>query len=392
MAEKQIKMREKIIAPRKRIVFLIDGLGMGGAERLLVIYLQYLDRTRFEPRVGVLQVKNGNPMAAEIEKLGVPIDAVPVKRLADPGALPRLLGYLRRVRPHVLHTRLEFADTLGVTVAKLLGIPTVSTLHTADAPQKGEKSYRRLKLHWWILRHITTRVIAVSEGTRRHHLRVGKLPPEKVVTLHNGIDLSRFIPVSPAERASLRASLGILPDAPVLITVAVLRPPKGIQFMLAALPDVLKIVPAARYLIVGDGDHRAALEKIAAEKGVSGRVIFTGTRRDIPQLLAAADIFVLPTLTEALPTVLAEAMAAEKPIIAGEVGGVPEMVDDGRNGLLVPPADSRALTEACVKLLENPQRAREMGRVGRQIVAERFDIQRQVRRLEALYLELCGEK
>jgi len=385
-------MMGKIIAPRKRIVFLIDGLGLGGAERLLVTYLQHLDRTRFEPRVCVMQVKNGNPLAVEIEKLGVPIDFVPVKRLADPGALPRLLGYLRRVRPHILHTQLEFADTLGCTAAKMLGIPAVATLHTADAPKKGEKSYQRLKLRWWILRHFSTRVIAVSEGTRRHHLRVGKLPPQKVVTLHNGIDLSRFTPIPPAEMASLRESLGIPADVPVLITVAVLRQPKGIQFMLEALPDILKVVPDTRYLIVGDGNHREKLESIAAEKGVSDRVIFTGTRRDIPPLLAAADIFVLPTLTEALPTVLAEAMAAGKPIIASEVGGVPEMVDDGRNGLLIPPADSRALTEACVKLLKNPKRARAMGLVGRTIVAERFNIRRQVRRLEKLYLDVCGER
>ncbi|HFB52222.1 MAG TPA: glycosyltransferase [Anaerolineae bacterium] len=377
---------------RKRIIFLIDGLGMGGAERLLVIYLQHLNRTRFEPRVCVLQVKQNNPMAAEIEKLGVPIDFVPVKRLADPTAPPRLLGYLRRMRPAVLHTQLEFADTLGGTAAKLLGIPTVSTLHTADAPEKGEKSYRRLKLRWWILRHFPARVIAVSEETRQHHLRVGKLPPQKVITLHNGIDLSRFQPVSPAEIAALRESLGIPAAAPVLVTVAVLRQPKGIQFLLEALPDILQRVPETRYLIVGDGEYREKLENIAAEKNVTDRVIFAGTRRDIPQLLAATDIFVLPTLTEALPTVLAEAMAAEKPIIASHVGGVPEMVDDGQNGLLIPPADPPALTEACLKLLENPQRARAMGKTGQQIVGERFDIQRQVRRLESLYLDICGEK
>ncbi len=385
-------MKERPITPRKQIVFLIDGLGLGGAEHLLVIYLQHLDRTRFEPRVCVMQVKNGNPMAGEIEKLGIPIDFVRVKRLADPGALPRLLAYLRRMRPAVLHTQLEFADTLGCTAAKLLGIPTVSTLHTADAPEKGEKSYRRLKLRWWILQHFPVRVIAVSEGTRQHHLRVGKLPPEKVVTIHNGIDLSRFVPVSPAEIVALRESLGIPADAPVLVTVAVLRQPKGIQYLLEALPDILQRVPDTRYLIVGDGNHRGKLESVATEKGVSDRVIFAGTRRDIPQILASTDIFVLPTLTEALPTALAEAMAAEKPIIASNVGGVPEMVDDGQNGLLIPPADPRALTEACLNLLESPERAREMGRAGRRIVEERFDIQRQVRQLEALYLDICGEK
>ncbi len=374
-----------------RITFLIDGLGLGGAERLLVIYLQYLDRTLFEPRVCVMQIKNNNPMAADIEKLGIPIDFVSVKRLASLEALPRLLRYLRRTRPHILHTQLEFADTLGTTAAKLLGIPTLSTLHTADAPQKGEKSYRRLKLRWWILRHFTTRIIAVSEMTRQHHLHTGNLSPQKVVSLHNGIDLTRFAHISSTETASLRASLGIPHNAHLLITVAVLRQPKGIQFLLDALPDILNVVPKTYYLIVGDGDYREKLEALATKNNITDHVIFTGARTDIPQLLATADIFVLPTLTEALPTVLAEAMAAEKPIIASNVGGVPEMLDDGQNGLLIPPANPPALTTACLKLLQNPQQAQAMGKTGRQIVEERFDIQRQVRRLETLYLSVCKE-
>lgn len=379
-------------AHRKRIALLIDSLGLGGAERLLTIYLQHFDTSRFEPRVCALQTRNDNPIAADIQRLGIPVDQVPVPHLRDLGAIPRLRSYLRRHKIDLLHTQLEFSDTLGSIAAKLAGIPTVTTLHTFDAPEEGTRLYWRLKLRWWVMRHFCDRVLAVSEGTRQHHLHMGRLSPQKVVTLYNGIDLTRFTPVTPAERQATRAEFGIPPDAPLLTTVAVLRPPKGIQFMIEAMPAILNTAPQTRYLIVGDGQHRDTLQTLAHTRGVAGRVIFAGTRHDIPRLLAAADAFVLPTLTEALPTVLAEAMAAQKPIIASNVGGVPEMVEHGRNGLLLSPAEPDQLAKACLQLVQNPQQAQAMGAAGRQIVEEKFNITRHVQQLGDIYQEVLLER
>jgi len=209
-----------------------------------------------------------------------------------------------------------------------------------------------------------------------------------VTTVHNGIDLSGLLNMDYAyERAIVRTELGIPLDAHLLITVAVLRPQKGIQFMIRALPALLHSLPNTYYLVVGGGAHQDALIEEVNKAGVSSRVVFAGMRRDIARLLAASDVFVLPTLTEALPTVLAEAMAAKLPVIASRVGGVPEMVTDGGNGCLVEPADLNALTNACMYLLNNPEKRMAMGAEGWSIVSQKFNIERQVDQLKKLYLD-----
>jgi len=160
--------------------------------------------------------------------------------------------------------------------------------------------------------------------------------------------------------------------------------------MLAALPEVAAAFPAVRYLLVGDGPHRPALEEQVRALGLDGRVLFAGARDDVARMLAAADLFVLPSLTEALPTVLAEAMAAGRPIVATTVGGIPEMVRHGEAALLVPPADPGALAAAVCRLLANPRQAAAMGRSGRRLVAERFDIRTQARALADDYRALAA--
>jgi glycosyltransferase involved in cell wall biosynthesis len=376
---------------RSRIVFLIDSLGMGGAERMLVSYLRNFDTARFEPRVCTLAIRDGNPMADEILRMGIPVDLVRVRYLRDPLALPRLIRYLRRQRADLLHTQLEFADNLGSMAARVLSIPVVATLHTFDNPPRGTRIYWRLRLRWWSLRYFCSRVIAVSEGARQHHIRMGNLGPEKVVTVYNGIDLSAFMRLDEADRLAKRQSLGIPPYAPVLITVAVLRPAKGIQHLLEALSAIIEVIPDVRYLVVGSGEYDNSLRELARTRGIADRVIFTGVRNDVPDLLAISDVFVLPTLDDALPTVLAEAMAAQKPIVASNVGGVPEMVEHGRNGLLVSPADPGSLAAACIRLLQDERQAQAMARAGWEVAEQRFNIHTQVQQLGDLYQELLAK-
>jgi len=166
-----------------------------------------------------------------------------------------------------------------------------------------------------------------------------------------------------------------------------LRPQKGVQFMIRALPAILASNPNTYYLIVGSGSHQNALLEEVDKAGVKNRVIFAGMRKDIARLLVASDIFVLPTLTEALPTVLAEAMAAKLPIIASRVGGVPEMVTDGQNGCLVEPQDVDSLANACIGLLANAENRATMSAEGWKIVNQKFNIERQVDQLRELYFD-----
>jgi glycosyltransferase involved in cell wall biosynthesis len=261
------------------------------------------------------------------------------------------------------------------------------TIHIMPSLEVKTKTKFHQRVEWFALRHFCDRVIAVSEQARQYHLAISGASPGQVTTLYNGIDLANFQTLDhDRERRAVRAEFDIPLNANVLTTVAVLRPQKGIQYMIRALPSILFAHPDTYYLVVGDGSYRNTLVEEVEQAGVSNRVIFAGMRNDIPRLLAASDLFVLPTLTEALPTVLAEAMAAKLPIIASRVGGVPEMVIDEQNGCLVEPEDLAALATACIHLLSNPEKRIAMAAEGWKIVGQSFNIERQVEQLQNLYL------
>lgn len=362
------------------VLYLIDSLGPGGAERLLADYLPRLARLGIEPTVVAMQDREGNPIAAEIEAAGVPVTNLGIRRLREPGALRRVTEVIERTAPDLVHTQLEFSNILGTLAAHRLGVPTVATIHTIDRPRRWSRDAARYRLMAWILKSRGARVISVSRSARDHFIGRSNARRDQVVTLHNGIELSRFSSGG-ANRKAARAELGIAADASVAMTVAVLRPEKGIADMVDALPAVVPSHPSTRYVVVGHGSQRPTLERIVASLGLEDRVLFTGARSDIPQLLAAADVFVLPSHTEALPTVLIEAMAAGLPVVATEVGGIPEMVDRGVSALLVPPHSPAMLADAVGRLFSSPIQSSAMGRAGRRIASDRFDLDRQAARL-----------
>lgn len=361
---------------------------MGGAERLMVPILKHLSGDHFEPYVCAMQSKDGNPMAEEIRALGIPVECLNIKHLRELDALPRLITYLRKIEADLVHTQLEAANILGNISAKLLRLPSVCTIHVMPSLDVKTKTKLHQRVEWFALRHFCDRVISVSEEARQYHMDISGTSSNHVTTIYNGIDLAAFLTMdSVVERGIIRAELGIPADANVLVTVAVLRPPKGIQFMIRALPAILASHSKAYYLIVGGGSHHNALLEEVTKAGVNKRVIFAGMRKDVPRLLAASDVFVLPTLTEALPTVLAEAMAAKLPIVASRVGGIPEMIANGQNGILLAPEDVEGLAKACLHLLENPEKRIDMGEEGWKTVNRKFSIERQVDQLRELYLE-----
>ena len=361
---------------------------MGGAERLMVPILKHLSRSHFDAYVCALQSKDGNPMAEELRALDFPVECLNINRLRDLDAIPRLIRYLKSIEADLVHTQLEAANILGNISAKLLRLPSVCTIHVMPSLEVKTKTKLHQRVEWFVLRRFCDRVISVSEEARQYHVSISGASNDQVTTIYNGIDMSGFSMLDDAqERNAIRAELGIPRDANVLVTVAVLRPLKGIQFILRALPAVLASHPNTYYLIVGSGSHHSALVEEADKAGVTDRVIFAGIRKDVPRLLAASDVFVLPTLTEALPTVLAEAMAARLPIVASNVGGVPEMIVDGQNGILVEPEDVNGLANACIHMIGNPEQRVTMGTAGWHIVNQKFSIERQVQQLQEVYLD-----
>ena len=366
------------------VCYLIDSLGPGGAERLLLDYLPHLRREGIAVRVATLGEREGNPTADALAALDVPVDLLPTRRLLDPAGTLRIHRYLRTRRPDVVHTQLERADSIGALAARAAGLPVVSTQHLLAEPRGRSRAELRNALAERMLRASGARIVAVSDAARETYVAHTALPESRLVTIRNGIDVEAFQDAM-EDRDRMRAELGVPDAGPVIASVAVLRPGKGIEIMLRALPRVIEEFPDAAYVIAGDGSERPGLEALARELGVDGAVRFLGTRRDVARVLSAADLFVHPTFADALPTTLAEAMAAGLPIVASAVGGVPEMLPDQRNGLLVRPGEVGGLSDAVTRILRDGALAERMAEQAASVLRERFDLARQAAALANLY-------
>ena len=371
-----------------KIIWMIDALKPGGAEQLMPALLSHFNKDVFEMRVCVLKVKTGNPLADELEKVGVPVDIIKANSLKNPFNLFRLLKYFDKHQPDLIHTQLQYSDILGNIAAKLRKKPSVSTLHTLDNMNDQGLSLLRKKIKWFVLGRLCNQIITVSDKTKGHYVNEGKLPEEKIKTIYNGIQLSRFQNRDSALLTEKKQALNLNPKHKIITTIAVLREPKGIQFMIDAMTSIFEKNPDVTYLIVGDGAYGASLRDLITDRHLEDHIIMAGHRTDIPDILAFSDLFVLPSLGDALPTVLIEALASVTPIVATEVGGIPEIIEHNKNGLLVPPADSKMLARACLQLLNNNDEADRLSNTGLDVAKERFSVEKQVEQLENIYTEL----
>lgn len=231
------------------------------------------------------------------------------------------------------------------------------------------------------------KVVTVSEHVRRYLISCG-VCSENIVSVPTGIDLSAFNPDEVEE--TLRGELGLGAATPLVGTVAILRRRKGHHILLNAVRSVIEKIPEARFVFAGDGPQKQNLEETIKELGLEEKVIMLGMRKDIPKVLKALDVFVLPTLQEALGTSFIEAMAMEKPVIGSNIGGVGEVIKEGVNGYLVPPEDPEALAKALIKALGDKQKAVSMGLEGRRIAEQEFSTEKMCERMYGLYSSLSG--
>jgi glycosyltransferase involved in cell wall biosynthesis len=249
---------------------------------------------------------------------------------------------------------------------------------------------RKRKIICRLLGRITDLSLAVSQGVRDYLIEPGGLDPARVRVVHNGVDLARIRQHRP--RAEVRRELGLAEANQVVGLVARLDHwGKGHKEFFTAL-STLKDRHPVEALIIGGGRREAEVKQLAAEMGLAGRVHFLGQRQDIPDLLSALDIFVLPSHSEGVSLALLEGMAAGLPVIATAVGGLPEVVTDGVNGLLIPPQDPEALAQALARFLDDPALAKKLGENARQHVNENFSLERLGREINEIYEELTGSR
>lgn len=231
------------------------------------------------------------------------------------------------------------------------------------------------------------RVIAVSEAVKRD-LLAHSIPETKVAVVQNGINVSRYQPSEEGAR-KIRKEFGFAEDIPVITAIAYACPRKGLGYLLEALPKVLEEKPSAKVLIVGGGPLTEALKKQASELGITESVIFGGARSDIPEILAATDVSVLPSLSEGMPAAILEAMSCARPVVASNLDEISEIVKDGETGFLVPPRNPGKIAEAITRLLKDEQLAKQIGKNGQKMVRDRFSVETMIENTLRVYGQLA---
>jgi glycosyltransferase involved in cell wall biosynthesis len=360
-----------------RVHALIDSLTWGGAELLLADLAEGAEGHELELSVGYLFSER--EAEARLRDAGLNPRWVGTSRLADPRALALVGRHLADARPDILHTHLQYSDLLGGVAARMLGIPAVTSLHVMD-PRATFRERARARLAAVARRRCHRLVIAVSEYIRGLYLATGADRPEHVVTVHNGISAR----AAPGVGGGLRVELGLEPEELVVAVVGVLRQGKGHDLAVAAVEELRREMPKVRLLIAGEGPARRDIERLAGRLG--GAAVLIGHRDDVMAVLDAADVLLHATRADVFPTVVLQALAAGVPIVASRVGGIPEIVQDGRTGLLVPPPlTASAFANPLGKLLRDADLRRSLAERGRERFEDEFTADRWVARLRAVY-------
>jgi glycosyltransferase involved in cell wall biosynthesis len=377
--------------PKTRLLLIITKSEFGGAQKHVYYLATRLPRDRYEVSVAC---GTGGLLIPKLREAGIEVIPIPnlvreINPIRDFLALLDLFRLIRRKRPHIVHTNSTKAGFLGRLAAKLAGVPVI--IFTAHGFVLNEPLGLLKRLLFYAVERIggmlSDLIIAVSEADRQLAINFKIINPNRIITIHNGLDIS----YSTIEQKS-KAVLGLQDDHRIIGTVANFYPTKGLPFFIQAIPYVRDVFPETNFVIVGDGRQRSELERLTTELGLDSCLFFLGQRDDVSQILPLFDVFVLPSVKEGLPYALLEAMAAARPVVATAVGGVPEVIMDGQTGLLVPPKDPEALAQAIITFLRNPERARAMGEAGRKRVLEHFTVERMVAETERVYQELLAQK
>ncbi len=368
-----------------KVIHLVEDLKIGGAERVIADTALGLDRKKYDASVWC--VTRGGETASELSEKGIEVKILGISSYHNPLNTFKMIRLLKFARPDIVHTHGYFASVIGRLAARKAGIPVILA-HVHSTYWEYKKRHLMIERK---LSRFTHKIICCSKAVENFVKNTEKITDNKTIVIYNGVDEERFCPLK--SPTSIRAEFGMSEEAAVVGTVSSLTPHKGHEYLIQAASLVLNTLPSAKFIIVGDGPLRKRLEDQAKNLDIHPAVIFTGTRKDIPEILSLMDVFVLPSHTrEGLGIAIIEAMAAERPVVATEIGGIPEVVNDGETGLLVPPGDAEALSKAIIELLRNPKKTKEMGVKGRTRVKEKFTTKKMLSEIEHVYMSLINRR
>ncbi len=382
-------VRDAAVSRKRRIFYLVDSLNIGGTETQAVELARRMDPKKYEVTLACLR-KEG-PL---LEKLnGSTVNLVefhPKGGIDSPRGLyqlARMVAYLRRGKFDVVHAHDLWSNMIGLVAGKLAGVPVIVTsqrdLSHADWYQGSRKRWLRKA------QNASSAVLTNARMIREGLVTQEGFAADKVRVIYNGVDVEGFEP-SPTMRAKLFPGME---RAKLIVLVGNMHTDvKGHPTLIAAAAEVVARFPQVRFVLVGDGEKRKDFETAAHAAGVGTNFMFLGRRNDVPDILAACDIAVLPSAAEGMPNAVLEYMAAGLPVVASAVGGNLEVIADGTTGLLVPSGDADALGQALLRLFADDVLALRLARKGRELVEQRFSFERLTREVGALYEELLQAK
>ena len=374
--------REPIDGGRVRVLEVMATGTNGGAQEHVYSLVTRLNPECYEVRV--VSLSHGSSVR-RLQRAG--IDVTVIDEPDDRRAVRELADSVASFAPEIIHNHMYRAEVIGTRAALLLGEmgckrpAIISTVHSSRIRCVDDRQTLRQ------LTPLMDRLIVVSKAIEQKVREEGRVGAP-VSLIYNGVDLQRYNHQQPC--CTLHEEYGIPEDAPIVGVVARLEAEKGHRTLIDAWPEVLAAVPNAWLLVIGEGSERDALEAEAASLGVSERVVFTGRREDVPAVTAALDVAVLPSYREAQGLSVLEAMALSRPVVASNVGGIPEMIEDGVTGLLVPPGNREALAGAINRLLSDHPYADMLAKRGHDLVHERFCIELMVNSIESIYDEAAA--
>ncbi len=376
-----------------RVLRLITWLRAGGIERKILAIAPRLNPDLFEVHLCCLRERG--PLADELEAAGVPVHVIPFRSRLHPVDLWQLQRLMRRLGTNIVHAHMYRANT-PATVLKLLGsrVRVIGHYHNINTWE----TWRQRALDAFLARRRDVN-LAVSEAVRRNVIETLHLPPEKIRTLHNGVDTQEFLPTDAARRHRVRGALGWPEDALIVMQLARLVEQKNHRFVIENVRDLLVDFPNLYFVFAGDGKLEDELRELARQKRVAEHVIFLGHREDVPEILAASDISILPSSREGFSNTVLESMACGLPVVATDVGGNREIIEHGINGFLVEMEmrDGELMPKASQfvrilrRLANEPELRERVGQAARQ-TALRFSLDVMLQKTEDLYLKLMGER
>ena len=388
-AHRQDVPAHQTLAPRRKIFFLLDSLNMGGTETQAVELAMRLGPERYEVTLGCLRARG--PL---LEKLAA--HPLVVREFYPEGGVDSLRGFyqmlrlarfLRRERFQIVHTHDLYSNLLGIPAAFIARVPVIISSQRDLAHFGVYRTGRRV----WLRRiqRLSTAVLTNANAVRQAILEETHFPEQRVRVIYNGVDLSRFAREC-RDRSWIRHNTER--EKWIVLVGNMHSDVKGHPELIDAAKEVTQQFPEVRFLLVGDGIQREEFEAQVARLGLKERFEFLGLRDDVPRILSCCDVAVSPSKAEGLPNAVLEYLAAGLPTVATRVGGNVEIIQDGKNGLLVSPNDSSELAGALLRLLRDPAFAAELGRNGREFVASQFSFERLVENTDEFYSELLRSR